>query len=878
MRSDGRHAGQAELRLFKRVVDASTDAIGVSTADGRHWHQNAAFDALFGDVGDDPPATLYCDEAVGREVFGVIEAGGEWRGEVQMWAADGRRLDILLRAYALLDEAGEVLGLVGVHTDITRQKRETERLELLARATNDVFYEWDPTTDSLHWLTDIGVVLGYGAGQVAPTIEAWIELLHPDDRGQLADAVERHRTVTSPIDYRYRVKASDGTWRYWQDLATPVLDEGGRPVWWVGGISDVTERMEVEEALRRSEERYRLLIEHQNDLVVEVDAEGRFLFVSRSYCEMFGKTAEELLGQRFMPLVHEQDRASTETEMEALRRHPHTAYMEQRAMTKGGWRWLAWSDRAIPGPDGAIQSIVGVGRDITEQKRTQEALGRETERLAVTLRSIGDAVITTDADGRVVLLNPVAEALTGWSEADAVGRPLTEVFHIEDERSGETLPSPARAALASGEAVGLPDRAILGTRTGERRRIADSSAPIRARDGVVIGVVLVFRDVTLEERMEKELLKVEKLKSLGVLAGGIAHDFNNFLAGIVGNLSIAKLDLADDSAALQALDDMEGAAMRARELTQQLLTFAKGGEPVRRTMRIGKLVEEAVQFAIRGSNVRCHFDLAGDLLPVAVDEGQLGQVLHNLTINADQAMPDGGALTVTARNVALAADNPFALKEGPHVELRLRDLGAGIPPEQVKQIFDPYFSTKEKGSGLGLAVAYNIVGRHDGRLSVESTPGEGSTFIVLLPASPPEAAPETATAREVVAGRGRVLIMDDEKYVRRMLVKMLRRIGYDVAEAEDGGAAVALYREGLEGGCPFDAVILDLTIPGGMGGKEAIVALRALDPDVRAIVSSGYSNDPVMSDCTRHGFRLAVTKPYRIQEMSEALDAIIQGS
>jgi signal transduction histidine kinase/CheY-like chemotaxis protein len=431
--------------------------------------------------------------------------------------------------------------------------------------------------------------------------------------------------------------------------------------------------------------------------------------------------------------------------------------------------------------------------------------------------------------------------------------------------------------LSTGQIVGLANHTILVARDGQESIIADSGAPILDLQGEIIGVVLVFRDITGQQRIEKELLKMEKMTSLGVLAGGIAHDFNNFLTGIIGNLSLAKLDVQPGNPVSRALDEMEKAAVRAKDLTQQLLTFSKGGEPVRHTTNIGELFRESAQFALRGSNVSCRFSIDEELLPADVDDGQIAQVVHNLIINADQAMPNGGTVLIQGTNVTLPPDNPYALEPGDHIQLSIQDEGIGIHPKHLKKIFDPYFTTKQKGSGLGLAVAYSIITKHDGQLTVDSKLGQGTTFAILLPASEGTHVIDTRETRGLVAGHGRILVMDDEDFIRELASVMLDKMGYEVTTAQDGQAAVNRYKEAMAASHPFDAVILDLTVPGGMGGKETMRRLLALDPNVRAVVSSGYSNDPVMANHAAYGFCGAVKKPYLVQELSQLLNVVVKG-
>ena len=636
-------------------------------------------------------------------------------------------------------------------------------------------------------------------------------------------------------------------------------------------IRDNTAREQAEEALKQSEQNFRLLIENQTDMVVKVDTQGRFLFVSPSYCKKFGKTEEELLGQTFLPLVHPDDQQVTTTAMEDLYRPPYTAYVEQRAMTKDGWRWFAWMDTALLDENKAVEAIIGVGRDVTKRKRAQEALEAEKERLAVTLRSIGDGVITTDRDGSITLINKVAENLTGWAEHSALGQPIDRVFHIVKERLHERCENLVQKVIESGQITGLANNTKLIRKDGKEVIIADSGAPIIGKEGEVIGVVLVFRDITEKRRMHQEILKIQKLESLGVLAGGIAHDFNNFLTGIIGNLSLVKLDITPQSKIYDSVKNMESAALRAKDLTTQLLTFSKGGKPVKSVVHLPDLVTESVAFALRGSNVKCHYAFKPNLKLVEVDQGQIGQVLNNLVINAVQATPQGGVVNVSAENVVVGVDNPMNLRPGKYVKLALTDQGTGIPKGHIDRIFDPYFSTKQKGSGLGLTVAYSIIDKHDGRITVESELGAGATFHLFLPATSKTARKAVDHKPKIFKGKGRVLVMDDEKLIRDIVVQFLKVMGFETAKAEDGREAMELYREAKESGHAFDVVIMDLTIPGGMGGKETIKKLLAYDPAAAAIVSSGYSNDPIMSNYEAYGFKGVIKKPYRIEDLSDAL-------
>ena len=516
--------------------------------------------------------------------------------------------------------------------------------------------------------------------------------------------------------------------------------------------------------------------------------------------------------------------------------------------------------------------------EMTERRLTEKALASEKERLAVTLRSIGDGVIVTDLEGKIVLASKVAEELTGWAQEQAMGRLLREVFRLGDPGVNNFRADPVEEVLETGGIVSHPDPAPLTTRDGTQRIMVYNGAPIREKNGEIIGVILAFRDVTEKQKVEEELLRSRKLESIGILAGGIAHDFNNFLTAILGNISLATMPTAPREKIYQRLTEAERACLRARDLTQQLLTFSKGGAPIKKSASIAEILRYSASFTLAGSNVKCDFSLPDTLWPVEIDEGQISQVINNLIINACQAMPKGGVVRLQAENLVVGSEDPSPLKPGPYVMISIEDQGSGIPEEHRQKIFDPYFTTKEKGTGLGLATCYSIVKRHDGLITAESRVEEGTTFHVTLPALQ-----EMGVLREKcdtsgpLVGKGRILVMDDEEMVRDVAGEILKYIGYEVGYAMDGAEAIEKYLEAKESGQPYDLALMDLTIPGGMGGGEAIQKLLALDGDVKAIVSSGYAHDPVMADYKKWGFCGVVTKPYKIAELSKVLHEVTAG-
>lgn len=508
-------------------------------------------------------------------------------------------------------------------------------------------------------------------------------------------------------------------------------------------------------------------------------------------------------------------------------------------------------------------------------ERTSE-LASEKERLSVTLRSIGDGVITTSVEGEIIFINKMAEDLTGWKQEEVVGQPLEKVINIINEKTREPCGNPVTEVIKKGQIAGLTYHTVLIARDGTEKSIADSGAPIRDKGSKIVGVVWVFRDITDRLRMEKELVKIAKLESVGVLAGGIAHDFNNILAAILGNINLALFDADLKDATKELLSEAEKASLRAKDLTQQLLTFAKGGAPVKEAFSLEGVIKESASFVVHGEKVACRYDIPEDLWLADLDKGQISQVIQNIVLNASHAMPEGGIIKITCENLAsLRTVLPFA-KEGRFVKISIRDSGIGMPANVVEKIFDPYFSTKQEGSGLGLAISQSIINKHNGHISVESSPGVGTHFTIYLPASEnTKIQKQKPFAENKAASLAKILIMDDEETVRTVAQRMLVELGYEVVLAAAGEEAVKLYQESMNSGKLFDLVIMDLTIPGGMGGKKAVQEVLNIDPQAKVIVCSGYSNDPIMASFNDFGFCAAIAKPYRLQELSSVIEQII---
>lgn len=632
-------------------------------------------------------------------------------------------------------------------------------------------------------------------------------------------------------------------------------------------LTEISQRKRVEEALSQSEERYRRLVEDSFDGIF-VHRGGKIEFANSRLYEMLGYEREELQGANHLvmyhpddrPLIHERGRAR-------ITGQSVPSQYEVRLQRKDGSAFDAELNARIVRFAG--QSAVQVClRDITERKRADEALRESEEKYRLVVENAGDAIIVAQ-NGIVKFVNPRAMEITGYEGGDLKSKPFLDFIHPDDrhmvaQRYEERLKS-GPLPTAYPFRVMAKDESVIWV---EVRNVLINWDGLPA-------TLNFLSDITTKRRIEEELLKIEKLGSIGILAGGIAHDFNNILTAILGNISVAKMHLKAQDKVFERLSDAERACLRAQGLTQQLLTFSKGGSPIKKLCALSELLQESCQFAIGGSNARCEFSLPPDLWATEVDEGQINQVLHNLIINAEHAMPHGGLVSVSAENTAITAEHSLPLQDGKYVRVSIKDRGIGIPEQHLSKIFDPYFTTKHRGSGLGLATSYSIIKNHGGLITVDSELGVGTTFDVFLPASPRALSPSKHEPERPVGGEGKILFMDDEEPIRNLAAEMLSLLGYEVILAKDGDEALDLYIAAKESAKPFSAVIMDLTVPGGMGGKETIRRLQKLDPDVKAIVSSGYSNDPVMAEYEKHGFGGVVVKPFGIKEVSEALKRVI---
>ncbi|NLI77197.1 MAG: PAS domain S-box protein [Candidatus Riflebacteria bacterium] len=817
-------------------------------------------------------------------------------------SAPGQRV-VFLMVWAVprFDDLGTFLGADGTAIDLTARHREAETLReseakyrSLVEMTAD--WLWEIDADGRHTFSNgkILALLGYPREEVIGQPVGF--LLHPDDAAT-AEARFRHHLEARQgwRGWVMRWRHKEGGYRFLESNADPIWDAAGKIRGFRGSDRDVTERWKAEKMLRIQQDLASGLyschdLRQGAELVLAaglqmetIDSGGVYLadpadgslelIVHRGLSEGFISTVTRFPGQspRASLVRDGQPRYGAYREMPGLA-GPAGITEGIRAlavipiMSEG--RLIAVLNLASHTHDTiplevrrSLESIaLQIGATLV-RLRTDAALRESEEIFRLFMEHSPIYVFFKDDRIRAIRLSRNFAGLVGRPVAEQLGRTMEELFPSEFARK---MVADDQRVLAGGKAVTLEEEF-----NGRVYSTIKFPIIIDGKPRYLAGFTI---DITGQRKMLDSLRRVDKLDSLGVLAGGIAHDFNNLLGGILGNIEMARRYSPAGSPGERHLDRALGVFDRARDLTRQLLTFSKGGAPRRQTGNLAATIQENVAFVLAGSNVRCEFRLSPGLWSCDFDAGQIGQVIDNIVINAQQAMPNGGQIVIEAANVMLEAGDLPPLKAGRYVQVSVTDAGIGIPQDLLGRVFDPFFSTKQKGSGLGLAICYSIMQKHDGLISVESTPGKGTTFHLHFPASSGEVAGKPPALSVGHRGRGRILVMDDEDFLRDLMVRMIGGMGYQVVTAADGAEALRLFAEARAQGEPFRAAFFDLTVPGGMGGREAVAQLREGEGALPVFAVSGYSEDPAMAAPRSFRFTDSIRKPFRMDDLADLLN------
>ncbi len=643
-------------------------------------------------------------------------------------------------------------------------------------------------------------------------------------------------------------------------------------------MQSIEERRRAEIRLQENEKRLNDILDNVGAYIFMKETQYRYTYANRKGCDFCGVSAEEIIGKgddaffsaSSVEEIMRSDRPVFEKGETVMREETDLRLADNQSHT-------FWTVK-LPLRDlsGNIYGLCGISTDITELKKAEETRRQGEEFVKNILDTVDEGFLVIDRDYRILTANKAYCGQVGLRPDEVVGRHCYRVSHKIDRPCFEEGHECAvKAAFATGE----PHKVVHkhGDEDGHVLFVETKAFPMKDGSGRVISAIETITNITEKQLLEEERLKAQKLESIGTLAGGIAHDFNNLLQGIFGYISMAKLTFDQRDRSLSMLEQAEKALHQSVNLTTQLLTFSKGGKPVKKRISLVPTIENASKFALSGSRSSYFLEIEPGLWQTDADEGQLSQVIQNIVLNADQAMPGGGTVTVSAWNCPSGDDSlPPGLAGDNCVVLSISDTGIGIPQDDISRIFDPYFTTKQRGSGLGLATAYSIIKNHGGAIQVKSELSKGSTFAVYLPAVK-DAEPERDTApREAAAARkGRILFMDDEEMMRNVAVEMIAALGHEVESVADGKSAVEMFSRARESGRPFDIVILDLTVKGGMGGEETFRHLCEADPAVRAVVSSGYADNAVVARYRDNGFSAFLNKPYKIEELKDCLNLLL---
>ena len=684
-----------------------------------------------------------------------------------------------------------------------------------------------------------------------------------------ASEIQNRLKKTGVWQGEIRTIKKDGT-PLWCRIKVSTFDHSEYGTVLIGVYEDITERKKAQDALRLRESYLTAIIENQPGLVWLKDRDGKFLAVNNSFAKSCNLDDPRLLlGKTDFDICPHELAAQYVADDNRVIKSGKPYLVEEPISDRGDIRWFETFKTPIWDKQGLVIGTTGYARDITERKRTEKALLKSEEKYRNIFTNSIEGIFQSTSDGRLISANAALADILGYTSPEELIGSITDIS--TQIYADPTVRDRVKELLIKNGFIKNLE-VQCRHKNGGLVWILLNIWRVLDDQGRLLSIEGSGQNITERKRIEEELQKTQKLESLGILAGGIAHDFNNLMTGIFSYIDLARMT-SKEPQVLEYLNATFQSMSRAKALTSQLLTFAKGGMPVVTTEPLFPFVQETAQFALSGSNISCSFTVQEGLWAARIDKNQIGQVIDNLIINAQQAMPQGGAIEVSAINIPAGRIEYQILTEGPYVKISIKDQGVGIPQKILPHIFDPFFTTKSKGHGLGLATCFSIVSRHDGAIQVESEQGSGSTFHIYLPATTePVINPGAGETPDSHASTGTFIIMDDEEDVRNGLAKMLEFFGYSCIGVKEGRAAIDRYCDALKAQEKIAGIMLDLTVPGGLGGKETISEIRTQDKNVPIFVLSGYADDPIMSNPTSFGFNASISKPFTLKDVAEVLN------
>ncbi len=686
--------------------------------------------------------------------------------------------------------------------------------------------------------------------------------------------IARLRKERTTITVEAKSSRKDGSEFWIISYLLPIFGENGELKFVDGAVKDVNKRKLAELRERESERRYQLLTTMSPIGIYMTDADGNCIYVNEQWSRHAGLSSMEASGSGWEKAIHPDD-------LEAVKQCWYQA-VKARAIWEDEYRYLrpdgtsiwVWGQgRPLFGEEGQLIGYIGSNTDISRIKEAEMAISYSEAKYRAVVQSAAIGIISLNESDLILSANPAFREISGYDETALRNRQFQSLFATEEQEIYRAhFNNLINGVYKSRIQVALD----LRRQDGKVRTLSITlSRPSESHTENGEQIIAIVEDITERLLLEEELSHADKLESVGLLAGGIAHDFNNMLTGIIGNLSLAETNIAAGTELHELVSEAQKSALRAQRLTQRLLTFSKGGKPVTKTMPIEEVVQEAALFALRGSKTTCEFVIEPELEYVNIDEDQIVQVVHNLVLNADQAMPKSGRILIELGNYEVVDEVEHGLKPGQYIRMDIADEGVGIPPDYLAKVFDPFFSTKDAGSGLGLSTSYSIVKKHGGHIKVESRIGRGSKFSIFLPVAKRSVKCTSSEPDRQMFEGGKILVMDDEESVRNVIRPSLQKLGFEVLEARDSSEATGIFRRIVDSGDSLVVALLDLTIPGSTGGVETLRILKSIDPDVKAIVMSGYVLDPVMQNYGNFGFCGSIRKPLGTNELREALSLVL---